>query len=183
MNEIPLRRWQQDAVARWVRSGGSGIIEAATGSGKTRVALAAIAVTESVWEADLRVAVVVPTRALMYQWRQRFREFGLWTVDLLGDGHHATGTAPTTIAVINSAREHLPALLKRWRREDKVSMLVVDECHRAGSPSNADIRGPNRLHTWHFGNTSPGRRHGDRDRDNPGAGRRHHDVYAGRRRE
>ncbi|MDH4171454.1 MAG: DEAD/DEAH box helicase family protein, partial [Acidimicrobiia bacterium] len=64
----PLYHWQLDALTSWLRCGRRGVIEAVTGSGKTDVALAAIA------DARRRgrfVLVVVPSRVLMEQWHLR----------------------------------------------------------------------------------------------------------------
>src|SRR3954449_7440461 len=65
-----LYRWQLDALVSWLRCGRRGVIEAVTGSGKTDVAIAAVA-------DGLRrvrcVLDVVPSRVLMEQWYGRLR--------------------------------------------------------------------------------------------------------------
>jgi superfamily II DNA or RNA helicase len=43
------------------------------------------------------------------------------------------------IAVINSARIKLGDLISRWRDEGRALMMVVDECHTAGSRENRKI--------------------------------------------
>lgn len=137
--DIPLLRWQREALDKWIRHGGRGIIEAATGSGKTRVGLGAIRVAQSVWQSDLVVVIVVPTKVLLYQWEERLHRWITPHVALLGDGHSARSRDRMIVAVINSARSQLPELLLRWRRQHLVTLLVVDECHRAGAPTNARI--------------------------------------------
>src|SRR4029077_1045076 len=66
-----LYRWQFDALVSWLRCGRRGVIEAVTGSGKTDVAIAAIA---DALRRDRFVLVVVPSRVLMEQWCGRLAE-------------------------------------------------------------------------------------------------------------
>lgn len=61
----PLRSWQIDAIDAWVKHGRQGIIEAATGSGKSKVG--ALAALEAMNQ-DFAVVIVVPTRILQQQW-------------------------------------------------------------------------------------------------------------------
>src|SRR5436309_5609350 len=63
-----LYRWQFDALISWLQCGRRGVIEAVTGSGKTDVAIAAVA---DALDRDRFVLVVVPTRVLMEQWYGR----------------------------------------------------------------------------------------------------------------
>ncbi len=64
-----LRSWQRDAIDAWNANGQRGVIEAATGTGKTMVAFAAIAQLRRQHGDRLRVAIVVPTMQLARQWR------------------------------------------------------------------------------------------------------------------
>src|SRR5690348_2041898 len=66
---FPLKPWQADALSAWHTAGRRGVIEAATGTGKTMVALAAIEGLYREHHKNLRVAVVVPTKVLAQQWR------------------------------------------------------------------------------------------------------------------
>jgi primosomal protein N' len=63
--ERSLYPWQQRALAAWIAAGRRGVVEAVTGAGKTRLALAAAQM-----EIDLggRVVVIVPTLAPVEQW-------------------------------------------------------------------------------------------------------------------
>ena len=80
-----LYRWQHDALTAWHRCGRRGVIEAVTGSGKTDVALTAIA---DAVDRRLFALVIVPSRVLMEQWFERLRA---WLPDAdigrLGDGY------------------------------------------------------------------------------------------------
>ncbi|MBT6446047.1 MAG: DEAD/DEAH box helicase, partial [Acidimicrobiaceae bacterium] len=63
-----LYEWQLDALTAWLACGRRGVVEAVTGSGKTDMALAAIA---DAHRRGLFVMVVVPTRVLIAQWHER----------------------------------------------------------------------------------------------------------------
>ena len=125
--------WQASALEIWLRSC-RGIIAAVTGAGKTTFALHCV-------DAWLRqtpngaVCIVVPTVALLDQWFVTLNEdFQLpeTEISLCGGGSRPTGPSRFIISVINSARTWSEAVFRPGPR-----MLIVDECHRAGSPENA----------------------------------------------
>src|SRR6478752_4485275 len=60
--ELSLRSYQRAALLSWELSGRRGTIVLPTGSGKTQVAIAALAST------SVRALCLVPTRALLEQW-------------------------------------------------------------------------------------------------------------------
>jgi superfamily II DNA or RNA helicase len=143
-DDLVLRPWQAEALDRWKRMGCRGIIEAATGTGKSIVALTAIAHVHSLEGDQLRVALVVPTVALADQWRKvLIRDLSVSPYDI---GTIAGTTDrpwnkrhPVAIAVINSARKQLPEAIRLWRDEGRTTLLIVDECHTAGSRENRKI--------------------------------------------
>ncbi len=139
-----LKAWQAAALQEWTKAGQRGVVEAATGTGKTVVALAAIECLHREHGNRLRVAIVVPTKVLAHQWRDQLeRRLGL-PRDAIGE-HHSDARVewrpeqPVLVAVINSARTSLPPVLEGWRKRGHLAFLVVDECHRAGSEYNAQI--------------------------------------------
>src|SRR4051812_39648749 len=68
-----LRPWQEAASQAWFSTGRHGTIKVVTGAGKTMVALA-IAEQLQREDAELRVAIVVPTIVLMGQWYASFAD-------------------------------------------------------------------------------------------------------------
>jgi len=112
---LPLRDYQADAVAAWEIAGRRGVVVLPTGSGKTRVALAAIT---AVGQAAL---VLVPTRALLAQWRTVLRQSGVTRVGIHGDGLHELG--PVTVCTFESAYRRMDAF------GDAFPLVVVDEVH------------------------------------------------------
>ena len=114
-----LRPYQQKAVADIVRRQ-FGVLEAGTGSGKTVMALAVLA------ERRQPALVLVHTRELLYQWAERIGEFlDIGKPGLVGDG--CFELKPVTIAIINSAKNHLSELIGHF------GQIIVDECHRCPS--------------------------------------------------
>jgi superfamily II DNA or RNA helicase len=140
-----LRPWQVEALERWVAAGNRGIVEAATGTGKTMLAIGAIHLLRGTLEDALRIAIVVPTTALADQWRVELqRKLGLRS-DVIGDLHSAATVTfehirhPILITVLPTARRRLPAVITGWMESNRKTLLIVDECHRAGSDFNRSI--------------------------------------------
>ena len=128
----------------WESSGGRGVVEAATGTGKTAVALGAAARLRAAHGLSLRVVVVVPTLALARQWVDAFQGTLQVPKSLIGEQHSAALKAvnPRTavvITVINTARIALADRVNDWVRSGRTVLLIVDECHRAGGEWNSKI--------------------------------------------
>ena len=69
-----LYGWQEECLKRWFDHNNRGIVQAVTGSGKTMLALTAMSRLEQQLGGRLRVKIVVPTGALMRQWKQALQE-------------------------------------------------------------------------------------------------------------
>lgn len=130
-----LYKWQEEALKKWEIKGHRGLLEAVTGSGKTRLAFAAVRRLE---QADKRLAtlVVVPTITLMDQWYAQALKFYGETPDRvgrLGDGHHDDFSKPgrrIVIGVANSASRHVNDILGFARNGLPKTLLIADEVHR-----------------------------------------------------
>lgn len=98
---------QKLSLRKWVAAGGRNSIVAATGVGKTRIALMCI---QSLLKQDpcASVLVVVPTQVLKQQWQQQLAEWGLYTV---------------IVEIINTV------ITQEWT----VDLLVIDEAHTVAS--------------------------------------------------
>lgn len=130
INESDLYRWQVEALDAWRAQDRQGIIEAVTGSGKTRVGITAI--REQVEDAG-RAVVIVPTIELMHQWKREL-DLRLPAVPtgLFGDGANDTlDDCSILVSVVNSARAFDLGL-----QPDGRNLLVADECHRYASEEN-----------------------------------------------
>lgn len=113
-----LRLYQEQAVAG-ILVKDFGVLEVPTGGGKTVVALAIIAARRQ------PALIVVHTKELLYQWRDRARQFLEIETGLVGDGHF--DVRPVTVGIVNSVRANLEKLANLFGH------LVVDECHRVPS--------------------------------------------------
>jgi superfamily II DNA or RNA helicase len=135
-----LRAWQSEALAAWEDNDRRGIIAAATGTGKTRLALEALRRTAA---ERARATVVVPTRILQNQWIRELRAARIVPSRRIGTiGGPAPDPNPDhliIVAVMDSARTGGRSLVKHWNGLGLPTMLVVDECHWAGSGYNRGV--------------------------------------------
>jgi superfamily II DNA or RNA helicase len=138
---IKLYDWQEECVSRWLQDR-RGTIKVVTGAGKTVLALAIIERLQA-QNPDLYVAIVVPTIVLQEQWYKailRNSNLPASALGRLGGGHSDAykGDVRILLCVLKSASERLPALVKKTRVGTNL-LLVVDECHRAGSPDMSKV--------------------------------------------
>ncbi|MFI5450410.1 MAG: DEAD/DEAH box helicase [Candidatus Bathyarchaeia archaeon] len=115
---IALRPYQQIAVESALKVK-RGTIKAATGTGKTIIAI------EWIKQVAKETLIVVPTQALIYQsWAPKLQEAGLLEV---GQYYaHAKTEGPVMITTYSSATSH-PELL------EKAEAVVMDEIHHLGA--------------------------------------------------
>lgn len=125
-----LHPWQQEALEKWLMQR-RGTLQVATGAGKTWFALAAI---ERLYRLvpGLRVAIVVPTIALMNQWHEELSRSSLSRTmyGRLGGGHQSDlKNVRILICVLNSARTKLTPMVREAGVADRL-LLIADESHR-----------------------------------------------------
>jgi len=122
-----LRGYQTEALDAWRDSGDRGVIELPTGSGKTVVAIGAIAAL------DTPTLVVVPTIDLLEQWADELEaEFGDTTpIGRLGGGEQRLEAI--TVSTYDSAYLRADGL------GDRFGLLVFDEVHHLGGEGYRDI--------------------------------------------
>lgn len=146
--EWNLYPWQEECLKRWFANHGRGIVQAATGTGKTRLALS-IAHRLQKEQNSLKVKIVVPTGALMRQWNRSLREFLAVADDsprsqadsqnrigMRGSGSKTPADRPYMIYVINSARYELARQILSDLKNGNAVLLIADECHRYESGQN-----------------------------------------------
>ncbi len=129
-----LYPWQRLALTAWADQGRRGIIEAVTGSGKTRVGLGAI---KAHIDRGNSAVVIVPTIALMDQW---CNELAAW-LDLrpasigrnFGGSRDGLGPGRVSVYVVNTAVDTVATDVEGVRRRGQSVLLVADECHRYGA--------------------------------------------------
>ncbi|MGG5171858.1 DEAD/DEAH box helicase [Pseudarthrobacter sp. J1738] len=122
-----LYRWQQEALKAWHSNARRGVVEAVTGSGKTRVGIAAA--FEAVRQ-GIKVLILVPTAELQRQWLDSLRR------DLpqarrggLGDGRtDSFENVEILVAIVHSASN------RETLRSHQAGLIIADECHRYAAP-------------------------------------------------
>ncbi|MBA3455712.1 MAG: DEAD/DEAH box helicase [Deltaproteobacteria bacterium] len=116
----PVLRWyQREALERWEAHRQRGVIALPTGSGKTVVALAAIA------RLAVATLVLVPTRVLLDQWARALSACWPHPIGRLGDGDHQV--LPITVSTYASA------VIWAQRIGDRFGLVVIDEAHHVGA--------------------------------------------------
>lgn len=127
------RRWQETALAEW-KADYRGVASVVTGGGKTVFAEMCMLTFREKFPQG-RILVVVPTVTLLDQWVVSLQEeLGVPREEIgcySGD-EKSPEPKPVNVAVINTARK-----LARTITANADTFLIVDECHRAGSPVNA----------------------------------------------
>jgi superfamily II DNA or RNA helicase len=120
-----LREYQQAALDAWRANKDRGVVELPTGSGKTVLAVAAIAALGA------PTLVVVPTLDLLDQWhRELTREFGDPVGRLGGDSRRVE---QLTVSTYDSA------YLRADELGDRFGFAVFDEVHHLGGEGYRDI--------------------------------------------
>lgn len=119
--------WQVQALRSWQSSGGRGVVEAVTGSGKSMVA---IQLLYYFIKARRRCLILVPTTALQNQWHEEIRlHLGFTPISHFGGspGARYRPEAALTIGIVNSVANQASAM------KDHFNLIIADEAHRYGA--------------------------------------------------
>ncbi|HEX6257327.1 MAG TPA: DEAD/DEAH box helicase [Euzebyales bacterium] len=126
---LDLRDWQVRAFAEWAAAGCAGVVEAVTGAGKTRLAIAAV---RACLANGGRALVLVPTLDLLAQWRTEVHHFVPGArVGQLGGGRADELHDHDVVVATPQSAAGLPVDLPAG----VVGLLVADEAHRYGAPT------------------------------------------------
>jgi superfamily II DNA or RNA helicase len=113
-----LRDYQQEAFEAWKKNNYKGIIALPTGTGKTVIAIAALA------ELGVRTLIVTFTKEQMFQWAEKIVEFTDIPKSLIGFFYaNEKRLAPITITTYYSAFRYVDVLAPHF------SLLIIDEVH------------------------------------------------------
>lgn len=115
INLPELRTEQTEALESWLKSGCLGQIIMPTGTGKTEVALAAMAKTK------IATLVVAPVRDLMYQWHRRILKGLGYDAGIVGD--NTFNIKSVTVTTYDSAYIHMSKMGAGF------GLLIFDEEH------------------------------------------------------
>lgn len=127
------REWQRSALDIW-KSNSSGVVSVVTGGGKT--VFAELCILDFIKKnPDGKVFIVVPTTTLLDQWISSLIDelnVSQDEISQFSGEKSSKKISSINVLVINTARSKLGKLAA-----GETCLLVVDECHRAGSPINA----------------------------------------------
>ena len=118
--KIVPRPHQRQALSLWRQAGSRGIAALPTGSGKTILAVLAIA------ELKRPALILVPTIDLLSQWAETLERFFSLPVGMLGGGSH--DVCPLTVSTYDSAVLNMEFIGNRF------GLLIADECHHLPAP-------------------------------------------------
>jgi len=147
---LDLRSYQSDAIRAWLQTNGRGLLEMATGTGKTVTALGAIERIARTYEQSpgLTVVVVVPDKSLVSMWEQ---ELQLWGITPVCSTHPSCREVlrkalvrqrvkgGTSIAVWTAASARNRRFQTLIGDYPSPRLLVADECHALGSDLNRKL--------------------------------------------
>jgi superfamily II DNA or RNA helicase len=140
-NKYNLRFYQQDAVSAWIDSSRVGILEMATGTGKTRTAKACISSSADL--GPLLTIVIAPYQHICDQWQKELLEFEPLMIGSnwrkkLAEAHSEVSLGRrenlTLIVVKNTAgSEDFVTAIREMYSEFDNTLLVGDEVHWLGA--------------------------------------------------
>ena len=144
---VEARDYQQRAVAKWADAGGQGVLEMATGTGKTVTSLLAGAHVAEQMDGRMALVIAVPYQHLVDQWAEDVQDCGAnpicayesrrnWQERLEGElAEFDLGVRDSLVVItthVTFASENFQRVLSRVNRDR--FMLIADEVHHLGAP-------------------------------------------------
>ena len=123
-----LRKWQEEALVKFLRTSGDFLAVATPGAGKTTFALVAAQRTIEMGGAQ-RIVVVVPTAHLRMQWATAAARFGIQLDHRFTNGAGALAKDFDGVVVTYQAVASEPLL---FRKLSQNSIVILDEVHHGG---------------------------------------------------
>jgi hypothetical protein len=147
---LQIRDYQRQAMASWFAARGRGVLEMATGTGKTITALSIasrLADERTKHGRGLAVVVLCPYQHLVAQWTAEARRFGFDPVACFRARQHwepelrarilelQGGARPLVMAIATNATFATPSFQAALRQLPEASLLIADEMHNLGAPA------------------------------------------------
>lgn len=144
---VEEREYQRKAVTSWLENKGQGILQMATGTGKTVTALVAASKIAERSKTGLALVIAVPYQHLVDQWAEDAEDFGAdpilayksrkqWQEPLERHLVEFNTGARDGVVVITThdtfAMDPFQKVIKRLNGSN--SMLIADEVHHMGAP-------------------------------------------------
>lgn len=144
---VEQRPYQSEAVRSWAEASGRGILNMATGTGKTITSLLAAAHSRETMDGRLALIIAVPYQHLVEQWASDVREFGATPVMAFESrAQWQEGLQRRILEFNNGARDSFVVVTthKTFASDafqDELTtvtateqMLIADEVHHLGAP-------------------------------------------------
>lgn len=128
---MKLRKWQKKAFPIWWKNK-SGILKVVTGGGKTFFALHCIKKFLMKYP-ERKVLIVVPSIPLLDQWSIELKEHLECSIAINGGGTKLNQIKQINITTIGSLKN----IYKKFK--DHSTFLIVDECHKLGTPTKGKM--------------------------------------------
>ncbi|MGY1753801.1 DEAD/DEAH box helicase family protein [Blastococcus sp. SYSU D01042] len=147
-SSVISRLYQREAVERWLRNQGRGILKMATGTGKTKTALMAATQLSRVLarrEEPLVVLVLAPLQHLVDQWLDEVEAFGVRPIAIYESSDRwlpvveeqlmasRLGQRPVVALVATNASFAGPRFQDVLSRISQPLLVIADEAHNLGS--------------------------------------------------
>ncbi len=144
---LEARPYQTEAISAWMENRGQGILNMATGTGKTITALLASSKLAELQDGELALVVAAPYQHLVDQWVEEMQDFNLspirvyqsrttWTDDLTRSITEFNSGGREVLPIVTThttfASNHFQRILSRLNGAK--TMLIVDEVHHVGAP-------------------------------------------------
>jgi superfamily II DNA or RNA helicase len=136
---VELRSWQKAALRKWLENDMRGIVRVVTGAGKTIFAETCMHEFLAKNGPSGQALVIVPTLALLDQWFVSLRED--MDVEPNEVAVYSGLSKPNKPARFNLMTLNTARTMAAGVRRGRPTFLIVDECHRIGSPINKAILG------------------------------------------
>lgn len=147
---LTVRDYQKEAVTAWLGARGRGILEMATGTGKTKTAMIAATKLGEVLaqhEDPLVVVIVAPLIHLVDQWSPEVESFGVRPIAVYNDNKKWPQQVDDQLAAVQMGRRPVMVVVatndsfsgERFQsalsRINKPLLVIADEAHNLGSPA------------------------------------------------
>lgn len=141
---VELFDYQNEAIDSWLRHGGRGIFDMATGTGKTYTALGALSALSEKLKDNLAVLIVCPYQHLVEQWVEDIKAFGVdplicysrydWKNKFRDNVlDYNLGVIKNFCAITTNATYILDSMQSEINKVKKNFCIVVDEAHNFGA--------------------------------------------------
>lgn len=152
-----LRPYQLQAISSFFRSGGMGVLEVATGGGKTLIT------AEIVKRLSTSTLWIIDKKELLYQTKEVFEDMLGVEIGIIGDGEFNPKTV--TVATIQTLYSKVKNDISKEMYDylNKINFVIVDEFHHSAAESYCKVMNYIGNSKYRLGTTATARREDGKD--------------------